>query len=52
MAVDEQNRSPVCGEFVAGRKNLVGDWIGAQSDNWVIVGGDDKLNCVGTEKVR
>ncbi|ORY62841.1 hypothetical protein BCR35DRAFT_334807 [Leucosporidium creatinivorum] len=49
---ENQNRKPTCGDFVAGRKDLEGKWVGDESSSWVVVGGDGELNCVGTEAVR
>lgn len=48
------NKSPACGKYVNGRKNLNGDWINSEngSNDYVIVGGDDSLNCVGVDGTR
>ncbi|KAK4702666.1 hypothetical protein P7C70_g3556, partial [Phenoliferia sp. Uapishka_3] len=47
------NKSPVCGAYVAGRKNLAGAWTSAAKtlDAYVTVGGDGAFSCVGTDGV-
>lgn len=49
------NKSPVCGKYVDGRKDLNGNWLesgSGSSPDYVVVGGDGALNCVGIEGVR
>lgn len=50
-----ENRSPVCGPFAAGERSLTADGavlVEGDGTNYVIVGGDGLMNCVGTEDVR
>lgn len=49
-----ENKSPVCGAYVAGRKSLTGAWLSTSEDAsaWVTVGGDGAFSCVGTAAVQ